>query len=57
MTITTQDYINVILILFIYGTAALLLIGFSAFIVNRFWYDPKVKNCITTDKIKHQEVA
>ena len=57
MIITTQDYIHVILLVFIYGTVALLLIGFSAFVVNRFWVDPKVENCITAEQDNHQEVA
>jgi len=43
MTITTQDYINLILIMLTYGIIAWVLLMTSVYIVNRFWPDPLQK--------------
>lgn len=59
MTITAQDYINLVLVLFVYGTAGILLIGFSAFVVNKFWVDPisKLNKHIIAEQDNHQDAA
>jgi len=57
MIITPQDYINLALVLFVYGTVALLLISISAFVVNRFWPNPannKVNKIIKTKQDKQK---
>jgi len=66
MIITTQDYINLILLVSAYGIIAWILLMTSAWIINRFWIDPLGKSYnrnhiiaqpITVMKNNYKEVA
>jgi len=55
MIITTQDYINMVLLVFAYGMLAWVALAFSVWAVNRFWVDPlnDIKVNTNTYKINH----
>ena len=66
MTITNQDYVNLILLITTYGITAWILLMTSIYIVNRFWIDSlerkNIKNHITAETItakqnNYKEVA